>query len=61
LNNQFLRAARGGEAKGYGEANRACGGNGDVASQTTTIGQILAFANITGRPGFGGIFIIEHH
>jgi GH18 family chitinase len=56
----------------YGEANPFCGGNGDVASQTggvfsftpaqladqtTTVGQILAFGGVTGRPGFGGIFI----
>ena len=56
----------------YGETNPACGASGDVASrvggvfsftpsqltgQTTNIGQVLAFSNITGRPGFGGIFI----
>jgi len=56
----------------YGEANPACGGNGDVAgqtggilsftaaqlaAQTTTISQVLVFSNVTGRPGFGGIFV----
>jgi hypothetical protein len=56
----------------YGETNPACGANGDVASKTggifsftpaqltakdSTISQVLAFSNITGRPGFGGIFI----
>jgi GH18 family chitinase len=56
----------------YGESNPACGANGDVASmtggvfdftpaqlaaKTTTINQVLAFSNITGRPGFGGIFV----
>ena len=56
----------------YGETNPACGANGDVASmtggifsftpqqlaaKTTTISQVLAFQNISGRPGFGGIFV----
>jgi GH18 family chitinase/sugar lactone lactonase YvrE len=56
----------------YGETNAACGANGDVASmtggvfsftpqqlaaKTTTISQVLAFSNVTGRPGFGGIFV----
>jgi GH18 family chitinase/sugar lactone lactonase YvrE len=56
----------------YAESNPACGANGDVASKTggvfsftpaqlaaktTTISQVLAFSNITGRPGFGGIFV----
>jgi hypothetical protein len=56
----------------YGEANPQCGAAGDVASQTggvfdftaaqltaqtTTASQVLAYSNITGRPGFGGIFV----
>ena len=56
----------------YGETNPQCGGAGDVASQTggifsftpsqlaaqtTTIGQVLSFSNVTGRPGFGGLFV----
>lgn len=56
----------------YGETNPGCGGNGDVASKTggifsftpaqlaaktTTISQVLVFSNVTGRPGFGGLFV----
>jgi hypothetical protein len=56
----------------YGEANPECGAAGDVASKTggvfdftpaqlaartTTVAQVLAYSNITGRPGFGGIFV----
>ncbi len=56
----------------YGEANPQCGAAGDVASKTggvfdftsaqltaktTTVTQVLAYSNITGRPGFGGIFV----
>ncbi|MDR3553694.1 MAG: hypothetical protein P4L55_02950, partial [Syntrophobacteraceae bacterium] len=56
----------------YGETNPGCGGNGDVATQTggifsftpaqlaaktTTVSQVLNFSNVTGRPGFGGIFV----
>jgi GH18 family chitinase/sugar lactone lactonase YvrE len=56
----------------YGEANPQCGAAGDVASKTggifdftaaqltaktTTVSQVLAYSNITGRPGFGGIFV----
>jgi hypothetical protein len=56
----------------YGETNPQCGAAGDVASmtggvfsftpaelaaKTTTISQVLAFSNITGRPGYGGIFV----
>jgi GH18 family chitinase/fibronectin type 3 domain-containing protein len=56
----------------YGEANPECGAAGDVASktggvfdftsaqltaETTTVTQVLAYSNITGRPGFGGIFV----
>jgi Bacterial Ig-like domain (group 3) len=56
----------------YGEANPQCGAAGDVASKTggvfdftsaqltaktTTLSQVLAYTNITGRPGFGGIFV----
>jgi len=56
----------------YGETDPQCGAGGDVASatggvfaftpaqlaaQTTTVGQVLVYSNITGRPGFGGIFV----
>jgi hypothetical protein len=56
----------------YGETNPQCGVAGDVASNTggvfdftpaqlaakiTTLSQVLAYSNITGRPGFGGIFV----
>jgi hypothetical protein len=56
----------------YGEANPECGAAGDVASKTggvfdftpaqlaartTTVAQVPAYSNITGRPGFGGIFV----
>lgn len=56
----------------YGEAIPQCGANGDVASatggifsftpaqlvaKTTTISQVLSFANVTGRPGFGGVYV----
>ncbi len=56
----------------YGEATPQCGAAGDVASatggvfaftpaqlaaKTTTISAVLAYSNITGRPGFGGIFV----
>jgi hypothetical protein len=56
----------------YGETDPQCGAGGDVASatggvfaftpaqlaaQTTTVSQVLAYSNITGRPGFGGIFV----
>jgi hypothetical protein len=56
----------------YGETNPGCGAAGDVASktggvfdftaaqlaaQTTNAAQVLAYANITGRPGFGGIYV----
>jgi sugar lactone lactonase YvrE len=56
----------------YGETNPQCGAAGDVASKTggvfdftaaqlaaesTTISQVLAYSGITGRPGFGGIFV----
>jgi len=56
----------------YNETNPQCGAAGDAASKTgglfsfspaqltaktTTISQVLAFSNITGRPGFGGIFV----
>lgn len=54
----------------YGEANPQCGANGDTAGATGGIFNFGAaqlasrpvtkaptFANITGRPGFGGIFV----
>ncbi|HEY2859842.1 MAG TPA: glycosyl hydrolase family 18 protein [Terracidiphilus sp.] len=54
----------------YGEANPQCGANGDTASATGgvfsfTVPQLAAklvakpptFAKVTGRPGFGGIFV----
>jgi hypothetical protein len=56
----------------YGEANPQCGAEGDIASKTggvfdfsaaqlaaktTTASQVLAYSDITGRPGFGGIFV----
>lgn len=56
----------------YGESNPQCGAAGDVASKTggvfdftaaqlaakpTTASGVLAYPNITGRPGFGGIFV----
>jgi sugar lactone lactonase YvrE len=56
----------------YGESNPKCGANGDVASKTggvfdfttsqlgsepTSASGVLAWSNITGRPGFGGIFV----
>jgi sugar lactone lactonase YvrE len=56
----------------YGETNPQCGGNGDVAgktggvfsftpaqltAKTTTASLVLSFSNVTGRPGFGGIFV----
>jgi len=56
----------------YGETDPQCGANGDVASKTggvfsftptqltdktTSIGSVLVFSNVTGRPGFGGIFV----
>lgn len=54
----------------YGEANPQCGALGDVASKTGGVFEftptqlankattgVLAFSNITGRPGFGGIFV----
>jgi cobalamin biosynthesis protein CobD/CbiB len=57
----------------YGETNPQCGAAGDVAAKTggvfsfapaqltaktTTVSQVLAFSNITGRrPGFGGVFV----
>jgi hypothetical protein len=56
----------------YGESNPQCGGGGDVAGQTggifsftpaqlaaetTIISHVLSFSNITGRPGFGGLFV----
>ena len=56
----------------YGEATPECGALGDVASKTggvfdftaaqltaktTTVSQVLAYSNITSRPGFGGIFV----
>ncbi len=28
-----------------------------LAAKTTTISQVLSFANVTGRPGFGGVFV----
>jgi hypothetical protein len=28
-----------------------------LAAQTTTISQVLAYSKITRRPGFGGIFV----
>jgi len=60
------------ESYGESTANLHCGGNGDVAAMTggifdytptqltnkdTTLTDVLAFTNITGRPGFGGIFV----
>ncbi|MGO9059185.1 MAG: glycosyl hydrolase family 18 protein [Candidatus Binataceae bacterium] len=56
----------------YGEATPQCGAAGDVASKTggifsftpeqlaaktTTVSQVLSYANITGRPGFGGGYV----
>ena len=53
----------------YGETNPQCGGAGDVAAATGgifdfTVAQLAALAtqtpaytNVTGRPGFGGIFV----
>jgi hypothetical protein len=56
----------------YGETNPQCGAAGDtatrtggvfdftaaqLAAKTTTINQVLAYSAITGRPGFGGIFV----
>ena len=56
----------------YGEGDPQCGSNGDVATETggvfdftaaqlaaktTTASQVLAYSGITGRPGFGGIFV----
>jgi hypothetical protein len=57
----------------YGETNSQCGAAGDVAgktggvfsftpvqqltAKTITVSQVLAFSNITGRPGFGGVFV----
>jgi GH18 family chitinase/fibronectin type 3 domain-containing protein/sugar lactone lactonase YvrE len=54
----------------YGEATPQCGANGDSASQTggvfsftpaqltaKPVTQAPAFTNVTGRPGFGGIFV----
>jgi hypothetical protein len=54
----------------YGEATPQCGANGDSASKTggvfsftpaqltaKPVTQAPAFTNVTGRPGFGGIFV----
>jgi len=53
----------------YGESNPQCGAEGDVAGATgaifdfalsqlaTLASQTPAYTNLTGRPGFGGIFI----
>jgi hypothetical protein len=54
----------------YGEATPQCGANGDSASMTGGVfsytasqlaakptTQAPAFTNVTGRPGFGGIFV----
>jgi hypothetical protein len=56
----------------YGEAPAQCGAAGDVASKTggifsftpaqlaaktTTISQVLSYSNVTGRPGFGGLYV----
>jgi hypothetical protein len=56
----------------YGETNPQCGAAGDVAcktggvfsftpvqltAKTITVSQVLAFSNITGRPGFGCVFV----
>jgi len=54
----------------YGEATPQCGANGDSASKTggvfsftpaqltaKPVTQVPAFTNVTGRPGFGGIFV----
>ncbi len=60
------------ESYGESTANLHCGGNGDTASQTggifaytpaeltahdTSLTDVLAFSNITGRPGFGGLWV----
>jgi hypothetical protein len=60
------------ESYGDTNPDQNCGGDGDTASQTggvfdytpaqlaahdTTISDVLAYPNITGRPGFGGIFV----
>jgi hypothetical protein len=28
-----------------------------LTAKTITVSQVLAFSNITGRPGFGGVFV----
>jgi sugar lactone lactonase YvrE len=60
------------ESYGESTANLHCGGKGDTASQTggifaytpaeltahdTSLTDVLAFSNITGRPGFGGLWV----